>query len=146
MIEVGVDIPNATIMLIEGAERFGLAALHQFRGRVGRGRAQAYCFLLPTDDAEPACGLAARRLAILEETTDGFALAERDLELRGPGDIFGTEQWGATPILIMALKNRNLVREVRTAAIQIAKESPDLRLYPALRQELAILEAAHHLE
>ena len=146
VIEVGVDIPNATIMLIEGAERFGLAALHQFRGRVGRGRAQAYCFLLPTDDAEPAYGLAARRLAILEETTDGFALAERDLEIRGPGDIFGTEQWGATPILIMALKNRNLVREVRTAAIQIAKESPDLRLYPALRQELAILEAAHHLE
>lgn len=141
VIEVGVDIPNATIMLIEGAERFGLATLHQFRGRVGRGNTQAYCFLLPTDDAEPA-----RRLAVLEETTDGFALAERDLEIRGPGDIFGTEQWGASPILLMALKNRNLVREVRATAIQIAKESPDLSAYPTLRQELAILEATHHLE
>lgn len=141
VIEVGVDIPNATIMLIEGAERFGLATLHQFRGRVGRGNAQAYCFLLPTNDAEPA-----RRLAVLEETTNGFAIAERDLEIRGPGDMFGTEQWGASPILIMALKNRNLVREVRAAAIQIAKNSPDLSAYPALRQELAILEATHHLE
>lgn len=141
VIEVGVDIPNATIMLIEGAERFGLAALHQFRGRVGRGNTQAYCFLLPTNDTEKT-----RRLAALEETTDGFALAERDLEIRGPGDMFGTEQWGASPILIMALKNRNLVREVRATAIQIAKHSPDLSAYPALRQELAILEATHHLE
>ena len=141
VIEVGIDIPNATLMLIEGAERFGLATLHQFRGRVGRGSKTSYCFLLPTNDTE-----ATQRLIALEQITDGFALAERDLEIRGPGDMFGTMQWGASPLLIIALKNRTLVREVRAAAIHLAKESPDLSAYHVLQKELAILEATRHLE
>lgn len=121
VIEVGVDVPNATIMIIEGAERFGLAQLHQFRGRVGRGDVQSYCFLFPSEQ-----GMAANRLNALVEAKNGFELAEIDLQLRGPGEFLGTKQWGISSLGMKALANPHLVREVRKAAQEIFKKDPNL--------------------
>ena len=90
VVEVGVNVPNATIMVIYDAERFGLAQLHQLRGRVGRGEHQSYCILL----AEPKSEVGKERMRIMTETNDGFVLSEKDLELRGPGDFFGKKQSG----------------------------------------------------
>ena len=110
VIEVGVDVPNASLMVIEHAERFGLSQLHQLRGRVGRGAEQSFCVLL-TNDRKTA--VAKERLGIMEETTDGFRIAEKDLEIRGQGDILGTRQSG-----IQSFKMANIVRdlEILTAA------------------------------
>jgi len=103
VVEVGVDVPHATVMLIEHAERFGLAQLHQLRGRVGRGQAQSYCLLVAGDNRTEA---AEERLRALAETTDGFRLAEADLKIRGPGEFFGTRQAG-----MASLRIGNLVRD-----------------------------------
>lgn len=131
VIEVGVDVPNATIMLIEGAERFGLAQLHQFRGRVGRGYEQSFCFLFPTEN-----GMAAKRLHAMTEAKNGFELAEKDLQIRGPGDFLGTRQSGVPGSLARALANPALVRDVRKEAIEILKDDPKLARYPLLRQRI----------
>jgi ATP-dependent DNA helicase RecG len=104
VIEVGVDVPNASLMVIEHAERFGLSQLHQLRGRVGRGAEQSFCVLL-TGDKKTA--VAKERLGIMEETTDGFRIAEKDLEIRGQGDILGTRQSG-----IQSFKMANIVRDI----------------------------------
>src|SRR5262245_58243643 len=104
VIEVGVDVPNASLMVIEHAERFGLSQLHQLRGRVGRGAGQSFCVLL-TGDKKTA--IAKERLGIMEETTDGFRIAEKDLEIRGQGDILGTRQSG-----IQSFKVSNIVRDL----------------------------------
>ncbi|MCA1590084.1 MAG: DNA helicase RecG, partial [Acidobacteria bacterium] len=104
VIEVGVDVPNASLMVIEHAERFGLSQLHQLRGRVGRGSDQSFCVLL-TDDKQTA--VARQRLGIMEETSDGFRIAEKDLEIRGQGDILGTRQSG-----VEAFRIANIIRDL----------------------------------
>ena len=103
MIEVGVDVPNASLMVVENAERMGLSQLHQLRGRVGRGSVESSCVLLYQSPLAP---LARERLAVLRDTTDGFEVARRDLELRGPGELLGTRQTG-----LMQLKVADLVRD-----------------------------------
>ncbi len=141
VIEVGVDIPNATVMTIEGAERFGLAQLHQFRGRVGRGEHQSYCLLFPTED-----GVVTRRLRAIKEAKNGFELAERDLEIRGPGDLFGSRQSGIPDLALSHLTDAKLVREVRDAAKELIRQSPDLQKFPALVEKLREFEDNIHLE
>ena len=124
VVEVGIDVPNATIMLIEGAERFGLAQLHQFRGRVGRGEHRSYCLLL---SSEIQSANARERLSALERTNDGFELAETDLELRGPGDFFGTRQSGLPSLRMAQFSDRKLLESARELAMRIATEDPELK-------------------
>lgn len=122
VVEVGVDVPNATVMMIEGANRFGLAQLHQFRGRVGRGSSQSYCLLIPeTEDS-----LENERLAAMEETNDGFVLAERDLDQRGPGDFLGTRQSGFAELRMANLSDVRLIEKARLQASSLFERDPDL--------------------
>jgi len=123
VIEVGVDVPNATVMMIEHAERFGLAQLHQLRGRIGRGAAKSTCLLL----GEPKTEEAHRRLACLVETTDGFRIAEEDLRLRGPGEFFGTRQHGMPELVLgNVVEDYDLLRLARNEAFEWIREDPDL--------------------
>jgi ATP-dependent DNA helicase RecG len=122
VIEVGIDVPNATVMLIEGADRFGLAQLHQLRGRVGRGAEQSYCMLLseaPSLDGQ-------ERLRVIEETNDGFALAEEDLRLRGPGEFLGTRQSGLPELKVASLGDVQMIEEARRAAFDLIASDPAL--------------------
>ncbi len=134
VIEVGVDVPNATVMVIENADRFGLAQLHQLRGRVGRGAQQSFCFLIADAKSEPT----RERLGIMEQTNDGFVIAEKDLELRGPGEFMGYRQSGL-PDLILAdlVKDARTLEEARNIAIELVKQDPLLEQYPLLQQLLA---------
>lgn len=122
VVEVGIDVPNATVMLVEGAERFGLAQLHQFRGRVGRGEHPSYCLLV----AESASPEAEERLKAVEATTDGFVLAQKDLELRGPGEFLGTRQSGMPDLKMASLADLRLLERVREAAQRFLEEDPSL--------------------
>lgn len=122
VVEVGIDIPNATVMIIEGAERFGLAQLHQFRGRVGRGTYPSFCYLLSDDPSNEA----KQRLAILENTTDGFSLAQADLELRGPGDLYGTAQSGLPNLRVATLLDAPLIEATKIEATKLLDTDPDL--------------------
>jgi ATP-dependent DNA helicase RecG len=123
VIEVGVDVPNATLMLIENAERFGLAQLHQLRGRIGRGRHKSYCILLVSQKAAAY----AEKLSVLEKTNDGFQVAEADWDLRGPGDLLGTAQSGLPALKIGDLKrDAELMRRARNAAVSILELDPSL--------------------
>lgn len=129
VIEVGVDVPNATVMVIEDANRFGLSQLHQLRGRVGRGPLQSYCVLI----ADATSDEARERMEILQATTDGFRIAEKDLELRGPGDLVGTRQSGALQYkLADVLKDERTLEQARQAAIMLLERDPDLH-HPAHR-------------
>ncbi len=122
VVEVGIDVPNATVMLIEGADRFGLAQLHQFRGRVGRGEHPSLCFLL-ADDPSPE---AEERLSTVERTTDGFKLAQADLELRGPGELYGTRQSGYAGLRIASLLDAPLIAATRREAETLLDADPEL--------------------
>jgi ATP-dependent DNA helicase RecG len=138
VIEVGVDVPNANVMLIFSAERFGLAQLHQLRGRVGRGAHNSYCVLMYGPGQEEA----AERLKLLEETRDGFRIAEEDLKIRGPGDVLGTRQSGLPDLrFARMLVNHGLVQKAREVASRIIDQDPDLCL-PA---HLAISERVERL-
>jgi len=125
VVEVGVDIPNATVMLVEGANRFGLAQLHQFRGRVGRGQNQSYCILIP----ETADAIENERLTAMTETQNGFILAERDLEQRGPGDFLGERQSGFhSELRFASLTDIHLIEKARRQAQEVFKHDPNLEL------------------
>jgi ATP-dependent DNA helicase RecG len=122
VIEVGIDIPNATVMLIDGADRFGLAQLHQLRGRVGRGASQSYCLLLAEEPSEGA----RERLQVLERTSDGFDLAEADLRIRGPGDYFGTRQSGLPEFQAADFSDVRLIETARQEAMSLLETDPGL--------------------
>jgi ATP-dependent DNA helicase RecG len=124
VVEVGVDVPNATVMVVEHAERFGLSQLHQLRGRVGRGSAQSFCFLF----AKPyAAELTAQRLDVLEQSQDGFKIAEADLEIRGPGEFLGTRQSGGLPFRLAHLvRDRDWLLRAREDVLEILRHDPEL--------------------
>jgi ATP-dependent DNA helicase RecG len=136
VIEVGIDVPNSTVMVIEGANHFGLAQLHQFRGRVGRGEHQSYCLLLADTVSEDA----SERLAALEQTNDGFLLAERDLELRGPGEFLGRRQSGLPALRLASLTDMQALQEAREEAQAVLAEDPNLARpeHELLRERVAV--------
>jgi len=142
VVEVGVDVPRATIMMIEGAERFGLSQLHQFRGRVGRSDMQSYCFLFTTDPSM----LNRKRLKALVESNNGFELAEKDLEIRGPGSLYGTVQSGIPDMAMQGLSNIFLVEKTRAAAKEILEKDPELKNHPMLHERLKQFQQRIHFE
>ncbi|MBS1988878.1 MAG: ATP-dependent DNA helicase RecG [Cyanobacteria bacterium SZAS LIN-3] len=143
VIEVGVDVPNATVMVIENADRFGLAQLHQLRGRVGRGGEQSYCFLVSELKSEATRD----RLEILTQTNDGFVVAEKDLEIRGPGEFVGFRQSGL-PDLVLAdlVQDAKILEDARNAAISIMRSDPDLVAYPSLKKMVEMKVTTEHSE
>ncbi len=142
VIEVGIDVPNASIMIIEGAERFGLAQLYQFRGRIGRGEHQSYCLLFTSAGGSTG----QERLAALLKAKNGFELAELDLKLRGPGEFLGKKQTGLPDIAMKALTDVELGKRAHDAASEVLTEDPSLSTHPLLRERLAAFEHLVHLE
>ena len=130
VIEVGIDVPNATIIVIEGADRFGLSQLHQFRGRVGRGQEQSYCFLCTDSNSE----IAMTRLKAMVDYSDGFMLAEIDMRLRGPGEVYGVRQSGLPDFKMANVMNGVLLDRVRKAAERFLEENPELEKYLDLKK------------
>ena len=142
VIEVGVDVPNATIMMIEGSERFGLAQLYQFRGRVGRGQHQSFCFLFTESPSRNTKD----RLNSLLTAKNGLELAEKDLRFRGPGEFLGKEQTGMPDIAMKALQKPELVKAARSAAELVAKNGWEMKNYPALYEKFREFRRKVHLE
>lgn len=142
VVEVGIDIPNATVMVIENAERFGLSQLHQFRGRVGRGEHQSYCFLFTESNTQKSI----ERLRAMEKTNDGFEISKIDLELRGPGQFFGTMQSGLPDIAMENLSNIKLIKLAREEATSLLKSDPQLKKHPLLADALQKFSEKIHLE
>ncbi|QQS16068.1 MAG: ATP-dependent DNA helicase RecG [Candidatus Moraniibacteriota bacterium] len=140
VVEVGVDVPNATVMIIENADRFGLSQLHQFRGRVGRGAHQSYCFLLPGKNSTND------RLDALVESNNGFSLAEKDLEIRGPGAFFGLRQSGIPDIAMSHLGNTRLIKIAQEEASTLLLDDPSLEKHLYLRAALTEMTENVHLE
>jgi len=140
VVEVGIDIPNATIMMIEGADRFGLAQLYQFRGRVGRSKYQSYCFLFSVS------GDSNSRLLALEKCKNGFELAEKDLQIRGPGELYGVRQSGLPDLAMANLGNIKLVEQTRKEANDLLDQDPELKNNPLLQQKLVQFQATIHFE
>jgi ATP-dependent DNA helicase RecG len=135
VVEVGIDVPNATVMMVESADRFGLSQLHQFRGRVGRGQEQSYCMLL----AQNPSIVAKERLDIIEKIKDGFQLAEEDLKLRGPGEFFGTRQSGMPDLKMAKLSDVPLLELARREAEKLFEKDKSLEKpeHSLLAKELA---------
>jgi len=124
VIEVGIDVPNSTIMVIEHCQRFGLSQLHQLRGRIGRGSEQSYCFLV----GEASSGSAKARIDAMLKTTDGFKIAEADLKLRGPGEFFGARQWGLPNFRAAdIIRDEDIIREARSAATMLLQSKVSLQ-------------------
>jgi len=140
VIEVGVDVPNASVMLIEAADRFGLAQIHQLRGRVGRGKHKGYCYLMMSDSSAPP-----ERLRALERSNDGFRLAELDLELRGPGAMYGTMQHGQLDLRIAKLTDMRLIASARQSAQLLIDRQTELSEYPILFDRITRLRAVTNL-
>ena len=133
VIEVGVDVPNAAVMVVENAEMFGLSQLHQLRGRVGRGKHQSYCILISDNRNEET----RQRLKVMAKTSDGFKIAEEDLRLRGPGDFFGERQHGLPGLKVADLGcDTKLLQEAQQAADALLFKDPGLELYPALTERI----------
>jgi ATP-dependent DNA helicase RecG len=136
VIEVGVDVPNATVMIVEDADRFGLSQLHQLRGRVGRGAAESWCFLF----ADPTTPDGEERMDAMAKSTDGFLLAEKDLEIRGAGEVFGERQSGFSDLKLGRIpRDEPVVIEARAVAETILDGDPDLAQHVQLREEVADL-------
>ena len=142
VVEVGVDIPNASVMMIEGAERFGLAQLHQFRGRVGRSNHQSYCFLFTDSQSQNVY----ERLEFLSREADGFKIAEYDLQLRGAGNMYGKEQHGILEFKIASFQDYKLIELTQTLARDIIEKDPRLGSYPTIKKKLEEEGGAVHLE
>ena len=142
VVEVGIDIQNATLMMIEGADKFGLSQLHQFRGRVGRGKDQSFCFLFTDSNAKKT----RMRLKALLNSKSGFELAEKDLEIRGPGEVFGARQWGIPDLAMSSLTDVFLVEKTRNWARRILQQDPQLKKYPALAEEIKDFGRIIHFE
>ncbi|MDP2655078.1 MAG: helicase-related protein, partial [bacterium] len=142
VVEVGVNVPNATVILIEGAERFGLAQLHQLRGRVLRSTHQSYCFALSESSGETT----RERMKAFKNAKNGFELAEYDLVLRGAGELGGGRQWGVSDIAMEALKNIKLVEAARAEAARVVANDPDLKNHPALALRASLADRQMHLE
>lgn len=140
VIEVGVDVPNATVMVVENAERFGLAQIHQLRGRVGRNQHQGYCYLLPGDSNPPSI-----RLRALESSSDGFKLAEYDLKLRGPGAIYGTSQHGVLDLRIAKLSDVKIIAAARQCAQEFIDSQENLLNYPELYKHVQVNRSVTNL-
>jgi ATP-dependent DNA helicase RecG len=141
VIEVGVDVPNATVMLIENAERFGLAQLHQLRGRIGRGPHPSTCVLF--DASDPANDEARARIDAMVRTTDGFELADEDLRLRGEGTLFDTRQSGMPDLKLARLaEDVDLIGRARARAFAVVADDPGLAEHPELLEELTLRFAA----
>ena len=142
VVEVGIDVPNATVMMIEGADRFGLAQLHQFRGRVGRSDHQSYCFLFSDSEADRSI----ERLQALTNCYDGFELAKTDLKFRGPGEVYGTAQKGFPEMKVASLFDYQLMQQARDEAIKLINKDANLKDWPELKNKLDKLENNAHLE
>ena len=142
VIEVGIDIPNATVMMIEGAERFGLAQLHQFRGRVGRSTMQSYCFVFPSSGSPQVL----KRIQAFIKAKNGFELAEYDMKLRGSGEIYGTKQSGVSSLIVNSLDNYTLIETTRNLARDMLQNDPLLSTTPNLEPKLRALEEQLHFE
>ncbi len=140
VIEVGVDVPNASVMIIEEADKFGLAQMHQLRGRVGRGSHQGYCYLVTSDSSAPS-----KRLRALEQSTDGFKLAELDLDIRGPGAIYGTLQHGQLDLRVANLADTKLIAAARLSAKEFVKRGENLLKYPYLHDRVKQLRSVTNL-
>ncbi|MDD3888018.1 MAG: ATP-dependent DNA helicase RecG [Patescibacteria group bacterium] len=141
VIEVGIDFPNATIMMIEGAERFGLAQLHQFRGRVGRSEIQSFCFLFSDSMSQKSYD----RLMVLVNCDDGFVLAEKDLELRGPGEVYGIRQSGLPDLKMASLMDGNLLKLAKAEAERFLVKN-NIKKFPLLREKINIFCQTTHFE
>jgi ATP-dependent DNA helicase RecG len=142
VIEVGIDIPNAAVMMIEGSERFGLAQLYQFKGRVGRGEHQSYCFLFTESSSRATWS----RLKAIATAKNGFELAEKDLKIRGPGEFYGTRQWGLPDLTMASLSDTELIKICRDEAEKLLSKDLELKNNPRLKEKLKNFRQGLHLE